>query len=83
MKGDGSLLSKEEFIQAITKYLDGVSCAGSTGCTKCSKFCICGVNHGENWLIEHRNFEHVERLDLQEKQLEVCKNYDFNPCFTS
>lgn len=75
LKGDGCLLSKEEFIQAITKYLDGISCSSSTGCPKCSKFCICGVNHGENWLIEHHNYEHVERLDLQQKQLEELKSF--------
>lgn len=71
LKGNGNLLSKEEFVEAITKYLDRRSCAGSTGCPKCSKFCICSANHEDNWLGDHHNFEHVERLDLQQKQLEV------------
>ncbi|XXG80111.1 hypothetical protein AAC387_Pa09g1051 [Persea americana] len=75
LKGDGSLLSKDEFVEAITKCLGNRSCAGSTGCPKCSKFCICSMNHGENRLNNHHNFEHVEQLELQQKQLEELKSF--------
>ncbi|KAL5972404.1 hypothetical protein ACLOJK_041658 [Asimina triloba] len=39
-----------------------------------NQFCICGVKQEGNEIRDYQNADHVERLDLQEKQLEEIKS---------
>ncbi|XP_077237543.1 kinesin-like protein 1 [Tasmannia lanceolata] len=74
LKGGTNYLSKIEFIESFTKYLDQRLTEVSIGCPKCSKLGISGLRHGENWLSDQQNTSHVEQLDVQQKQLEELKS---------
>ncbi|XP_058112865.1 kinesin-like protein KIN-14F [Magnolia sinica] len=74
LRSGGNSLSKAELMEAVSRYLGQRSCEMSGGCPKCSKFCICCVTHEENGFTDYQNADHVERLDLQQKQLEEMKS---------
>lgn len=69
--GKGVPLSKTEFLEAISRYLDQKTSLASSDL---SKYCICGGKREVIW----RNISHsagdLELLDLQQKQLEELKS---------
>ncbi|GMP52068.1 hypothetical protein CsSME_00018032 [Camellia sinensis var. sinensis] len=69
--GNGVPLSKTEFLEAISRYLDQKTSLASSDM---SKYCICGGKREVIW----RNISHsagdLELLDLQQKQLEELKS---------
>lgn len=68
LKGDTVPLSKHEFLEAITQYLDQKN---SLALGDLSKFCICG---GKPEVIKHSNnlsVDHVELIDLHQRQVQV------------
>ncbi|KAJ1415519.1 P-loop containing nucleoside triphosphate hydrolase [Sesbania bispinosa] len=72
LKGDTGCLSKREFIEAITLYLNQRSGLASNDF---SKFCTCGgkidsTRHNVNYSAKH-----TEIIDAQQKQLEGIKHF--------
>jgi kinesin family protein C2/C3 len=69
LKGDNGCLSKKEFMEAITLYLNQRSSLSSNDL---SKFCICGGKRdssAQNNVIFSSKY--AEIIDAQQKQLEV------------
>jgi len=68
LKGDAGCLSKREFVDAITLYLNQ---RRSSASNEISKLCTCGGKRDSN----HHNVkycaEHAEIIDAQQKELEV------------
>ncbi|XP_042520596.1 kinesin-like protein KIN-14F isoform X1 [Macadamia integrifolia] len=71
LNAKNSSVSKEDFREAISRYLlqrtGGIS-------SDFSRFCICGGKLGKAPINNVNNTSHVERLDLQQKQLEELKS---------
>lgn len=68
LKGDIGSISKSDFIEAISRYLD--QRAGLVS-SDFSKFCLCG---GKIERVQHtvsRCPEHEQQINLQERQLQV------------
>ena len=68
LKGDAIPLSKHEFLEAITQYLDQ---RNGLALSDPSKFCICG---GKQEVTKHSNnlsSDHVELIDLHQRQVQV------------
>lgn len=68
LKGDIGCLSKREFIEAISLYLNQ---RNSLASNDFSKFCICG---GKRDSVQHNvnsSANHAEVINTQQKQIEV------------
>ncbi|XP_068636500.1 kinesin-like protein KIN-14F isoform X2 [Aristolochia californica] len=74
LKVESGSISKEEFIEAISRYLGQRSSEVSFGCPTSSKVCICGATLGENRLHNYQNIGSLEILDSQQEQLEELKS---------
>ncbi|KAH0997792.1 hypothetical protein GBA52_021656 [Prunus armeniaca] len=71
LRGDIGVLSKSEFVEAISQYL-GQRCGLVSN--DLSKFCICG---GRGEAVQHNTSHssvHEELIDIQQKQLEELKS---------
>ncbi|KAF5191967.1 Kinesin-like protein kin-14f [Thalictrum thalictroides] len=71
LNDDGCSISKGELIEAISKYLVQRHYGDSNDL---STFCICGGKREEIHISSNHISEQVERLDLQQNQLEVLKS---------
>lgn len=72
LKGDTIPLSKHEFLEAITQYLDKKN---SLALSDLSKFCICG---GKREVIRHSNnlsADHAQLLNLHQRQVQELKSF--------
>ena len=68
LKGDIGCLSKREFIEAISLYLNQRSSLASNDF---SKFCICGGKRDNAQRNVNNSSSHIEVINTQQKQLEV------------
>ncbi|TKY57436.1 Kinesin KP1 [Spatholobus suberectus] len=71
LKGDNGCLSKREFIEAITLYLNQRRLASN----EFSKPCTCGGKRDSNQLSVNYSAKHAEIIDTQQKQLEQLKYF--------
>ncbi|XP_068643676.1 kinesin-like protein KIN-14F [Aristolochia californica] len=74
LKIESGFISKEEFFEAISRYLGQSSPEVSDGCPTSSKVCICGAKLGENRFHNYQNIGGMEILDSQQQQLEELKS---------
>uniref|UniRef100_A0A7N2M913 Kinesin KP1 n=1 Tax=Quercus lobata TaxID=97700 RepID=A0A7N2M913_QUELO len=70
LKGDTGFLSKDEFIEAISQYLNQRTSLASSDL---SKFCICGGKREEVQPNVYIPANNTEVIDIQQKQLEDLK----------
>lgn len=68
LKGDAGFLSKDEFIEAISQYLNQRTRLASSDL---SKFCICGGKREGVQPNVYLPADNTEVIDIQQKQLEV------------
>lgn len=68
LKGNTGCLSKREFIEAITLYLNQ---RHSLASNEFSKLCTCGGKRDSNQHNVNYSANHVEIIDAQQKELEV------------
>ncbi|KAK7299901.1 hypothetical protein RJT34_10730 [Clitoria ternatea] len=70
LKADIGCLSKREFMEAVTLFLNQRSSLVSNDF---SKFCTCGGKRNGNWPNVNDSAKHTEIVDTQQKQLEGLK----------
>ncbi|RDX75585.1 Kinesin-like protein KIN-14F, partial [Mucuna pruriens] len=72
LKGDTGCLSKREFVEAITLFLDQ---RRSVASNEFSKLCTCGGKRDSNQHNVNYSAKHAEIIDAQQKQLERLKYF--------